>query len=312
MRALVPTILLLAVPAPAASQVAPPSAAPAADAAAPPATVVPSAAVIEKLGHGDRLFLAADYRNALFAYQDAVYLLPRYAPARVKLGRAYLALRYPAHAVAQAEAALAADPDSADARKLLHDARNAPTRPPATADGASAAAVAAGAPAASPVPPRPGSRIFRLTPEPAAEPTAATTPTPAATPAPLAAAPADPSAADHYRAGVAQLGKREWAKAASELSSAIAADPNLAVAYVARGSARFGLGNYAEAAEDYRAALQRDPKLAMPLYGLAECHRALGDVKGAAEMYERYAESSATDVRDDLRLTAARRAKELQ
>jgi tetratricopeptide (TPR) repeat protein len=180
MRALA-SVLLLVVPALAtradsASAVVVPDAAPAAaaaaapepvaapEAAAPgpkaPPPVVPTQAVVEKLGYGDRLFLAGEYRNALFAYQDAVYMQPRYAPARVKLGRAYLALRYAPQAIAQAEAALAADPESADARTLLDDASSTPPRFAPPAQPAAAAAPA----------PRSGPRVFRLTPQPGAAP----------------------------------------------------------------------------------------------------------------------------------------------
>jgi hypothetical protein len=98
----------------------------------PPAAPVPHG-LVEKLGQGDRAFLAGEYRNALFAYQDAVYLAPRSAVARVRLGRAYLALRYPGQATAQAEQALALDGENADARKLLDDAKAAPARPAVTA-----------------------------------------------------------------------------------------------------------------------------------------------------------------------------------
>jgi tetratricopeptide (TPR) repeat protein len=327
-----------------------------------PAPVVPTQALVEKLGQGDRLFLAADYRNALFAYQDAVYMQPRYAPGRVKLGRAYLALRYPAQAVAQAEAALAADPENADAKKLLEEAKNPPARasvgsqapapqPEAALQAGGAAAVA---PSASGRPASP--RVFRFTPEPdatppmiapppAATPPAATErivmivpapssgaaepqqaaapaseartaePLPAATASDAAGAgpaPSPASAAQHYRAALVQLQNREWAKAVSELSNAILADPKLAVAHAARGSAYFGLGKYREAAEDYRGALLLDPKLATPAYGLAECYRMLGDAKHAVEMYERYVRSSAADVREDLRTIAAKRAQELR
>ncbi len=55
-----------------------------------------------------------------------------------------------------------------------------------------------------------------------------------------------------------------------------------------------------------------DANLGTPLYGLAECYRVLGDSQGAAEMYQRYAESGAPDVREDLRTIAAKRAQELR
>jgi hypothetical protein len=136
--------LVPATPAP-----APPPVAPAAPAPAARLPVVPTQALVEKLGRADRLFLAGDHRNALFAYQDAVYLQPGYAPAHVRLGRAYLVLRYPAQAIAQAEAALAADPESAEARALLGEARAAAAR----ADG----------PALSPAASE--GRIYRIAPE---------------------------------------------------------------------------------------------------------------------------------------------------
>jgi tetratricopeptide (TPR) repeat protein len=325
----------------------------------PPAPVVPSQALVEKVGHGDRLFLAGDHRNALFAYQDAVYMEPRYAPARVRLGRAYLALRYPAQAVTQAEAALAIAPDDPEARKLLEEAKNPSARPvsaPSVPDGSPAAAGAAAPPS------RAAPRVFRFTPD--AEGAGAAAPTPAAATASAsaaqapAAAPGAPaervitilrtvpaeearpgpaaldgpgaslggaalgeaegsvrspaSAAQHYRAALVQLQDREWAKAVTELTRSIRADPSLAVAYAARGSALFGLARYREAADDYRAALSLDRGLATPLYGLAECYRVLGDAKHAAEMYERYADSGAADARADLRTIAAKRAQELR
>ena len=123
----------------------------------------PSREVIEKMGQGDRAFLERDYRNALFAYLDAVYMAPAAAAPRVKLGRAYLAMRYPARAAEQAEKALALDPSNGDARKLLEEARagsapGAAPRQPAPASGPPAAAPPAGAQP-------PSSRVFRYTPE---------------------------------------------------------------------------------------------------------------------------------------------------
>lgn len=282
-------------------------------------------AVVEKIGQGDRHFLERDHRAALFAYQDAVYMAPDHAPARVRLGRAYLALRYPERAVEQAEKALALDPASADARRLLEEARTSSARPAlpgAPAGGPPGAATAEPPPAASPAQPR----VYRLTPEPAPRPREEATPpaqvppqaaapSPAAQPEAAGEAPAaDPatSAADRYRAGVALLGQREFERADGELTEAISADPRLAVAYAARASARFGLGRYREAVDDYSAALGLDPNLGTPLYGLAECYRVLGEPARASDMYRRYAESRAPDVREDLRAIAEKRAKELQ
>jgi tetratricopeptide (TPR) repeat protein len=138
--------------APALASTTGPAAPPVEPPARPP--VVPTQALVERIGKGDRLFLSGEHRNALFAYQDAVYMQPGYAPAHVRLGRAYLALRYPAQAIAQAEAALAADPASAEARELLEKAR----------------AAAAGEPGAELAPAASGPRVFRLAPQESAAP----------------------------------------------------------------------------------------------------------------------------------------------
>jgi tetratricopeptide (TPR) repeat protein len=298
-----------------------------------PASIAPSAAVAEKLAQGDRALSAGDLRAALFAYQDAVYLQPGYAFARVKLGRTYLALRYPDHAAAQAERALADDPGSPDARRLLEDARNPAFRAPPPAAPQPQPAVASPekirpAVAASAVQPsgsgaagEPASRVYRLPfaekeRAPAAAPALVDAATEDAPPAeagsaePLPPAASGPSAAQRYRTALDLVARREYAAAVTELSEAIAAEPRLAVAYAARASAQFGLGRYRDAADDYKAALGLDPALATPLYGLAECYRLLGDPL-AAEMYGRYASSRAADVREDLRAIAVRRAGEL-
>lgn len=328
MRALATTLVLLAplhLAAPRAATLEPGGAGTASDAAAAPAAATtpaavtapvrtpapaPSQAVIEKLGHGDRLFLAGEYRNALFAYQDAVYAAPRHAPARVRLGRAYLVLRYPAQAMAQAEAALAEEPDGIDAKALLEEARAAAARAQATTGGVQTTTAAPAAPAVDPAPPRTGPRIFKLTPEPgAAVPVAASAGAAPATP-PRAAT--SVAAAQHYRTALGFLQHMEWEQAAAELTKAIAADPKLSVAFSARGSAYFGLARYRDAADDYRTAVQLDPTLATPVYGLAECSRMLGEVREAAGLYEQYARSTAADVREELRTTAARRAQELR
>jgi tetratricopeptide (TPR) repeat protein len=278
-------------PAPAAT---PPAAAPSAAARpAPPAAPIPL--VLEKLAQGDRALASGELRTALFAYQDAVYAQPGHLFSRVKLGRAYLAMHYPSFAAAQAEFVLASDPSNPDALQLLEEARRTPGREiPAPPSGERSAA-----------------RTFKITPAEPSPPAGG--PAPAPEPpreAPPAATAAGPTAAQRYRAGVELYGKRDYAGAVAELSEAIALDPRLAVAYAARASARFGLGRYREAADDYKASLGLDPGLATPLYGLAECYRQLGD-PAAAEMYQRYADSKAADVREDLRALAAKRAQEL-
>jgi tetratricopeptide (TPR) repeat protein len=179
--------------------------------------------------------------------------------------------------------------------------------------------MAATRPAAS----APHARVYPL-PEaaPAEEPVATPRPvgpdseppvdvTVAAQAAPVPTPPSAPTAGQRYRAALDLVGRREYARAISELNEAILLDPRLAVAYAARASAQFGLGKVREAAEDYRAALGLAPDLATPLYGLGECHRLLGDPTQAAEYYGRYAESQAPDAREELREVARRRVAEL-
>jgi tetratricopeptide (TPR) repeat protein len=284
---------------------------------ATPARAAPSSlpqATVDKMAEGDRLYLAGDYRNALFAYQDATYLSPRYAPARVRVGRAYLALRYPEKAVEQAEQAIADDPEAPDARKLLDEARQAA----ATGGGPGMAAPLPGASAGA-TPVRPGPKAYKLTPAPEEPKPASTGPrtitaaTASIAPAPAPGPASDPeAAAQHYRTAIGLLQNRDWAAAATELTAAIRDDPKLAVAYSARGSALFGLGKYAEAADDYQKAATLDVNLGTPLFGLAECYRMLGDGHRAAKAYGEYARSSAPDVRDDLRATALKRAQEMK
>jgi len=315
-----------------------PAAAAAAPAATPGSTPPLSRAAIEKIGLGDRAFLDRDYRNALFAYMDAAYLAPGNPAPHVKLGRTYLALRYPARAVEQAEKALAIDPANAEARKLIEEAKNGSRAPVPASPAAPQAAAPASPPAArvyrfvpDPQPPQPAAPPARAQPAaPEAAPrdevpaAAPATPAPeapapprrtvaATDPAPPAAAPTQgQTAAQRYRAALDLLQNREFEKAIAVLTDAVAIDPRLAVAFSARASAQFGLGRYRDAAADYRTALTLDAKLGTPLYGLAECYRVLGESKNAAEMYRRYADSQASDVREDLRGIAAKRAQELR
>jgi len=158
--------------APAATALAIPSAIPA---AAPtpvtPLPVPPSRALIEKLGAGDRAWLAGDYRTALFAYQDATYLDPTSAVARIKQARAYAALHHQDEAERQLRQALELDPGNVEARTLLESLRNP-------------AAAAVTVPAPSATAPAIAPRSYRLTDD---GPAPAVTPVPIPVPAPAPA-----------------------------------------------------------------------------------------------------------------------------
>jgi tetratricopeptide (TPR) repeat protein len=279
--------------------VAVPASSPPAQRAPPtPTSAAPVRGLIEKLGAGDRAFLSGDYRAALFTYQDAVYLDPTSAGARIKLARAYSALRHREEAERQLRQALELDPGNELASKLLREL-DAPSPSPASpATGFNAA----------PPPPAAasGQKVYRLTDDVASTPPPA--PVPAQAPAP---APGDQQqATSHYKTAVAMIGARDFKGAIIELDQALRLNPRLAVALVARASACYGLARYKDAARDYEAALLLAPELASPLYGLAESYRLLEDPR-AGDFYARYAESTADDVRPDLREVARQMAVQL-
>ncbi len=115
-----------------------------------------------------------------------------------------------------------------------------------------------------------------------------------------------------YEQGVQRIGSRDYGGALTSLTQAIQLEPMLAVAYTARGSANIGLRRYAEAAADYQYAMELEPGSASPLYGLAESYRALGRNAEARGLYERYASSSATDVRSQLQEESRQKAAKLR
>jgi len=137
-------------------------------------------------------------------------------------------------------------------------------------------------------------------------------PPPEPTPAPSAQPTSDTPGAAPYEAGVAFIARGQYSDAVASLDEAVRRDPRLSVAYTARASALFGLGKYVESAGDYRTSLALDPSQATPLFGLGECYRLLGERATAAEHYARYLQSSAGDVREDLKAEAYRRVAELR
>src|SRR5207253_2183172 len=102
--------------------------------AAPPVATLPAptpaaparpdpAALIAK---GDAAYAAKEYRNALFAYQDAIIADPRNVPALIKAGHAYARLGHSPEAVDQWNKALQLDPQNAEARAALAEFRDRP------------------------------------------------------------------------------------------------------------------------------------------------------------------------------------------
>jgi tetratricopeptide (TPR) repeat protein len=280
---------LAAAPPPAA---APAAAAPAASptvAAAQPAVITatplapqPSAgsapdAARAKLDEGDRLMQQRMFREASAAYQEAVNASPSNLEALFKLGNSFAVQGLYDQAVDRwtRVVQLAQDPavkKSAEDNIARARAKMAESQTPSS--------------------------------QPPVQPAAATQ----AAPPPSARAQSRAA----YEKGVQQINARDFAGAHKSLTEAIAADPNLSVAYVARGSAQIGLRRFAAAAADYEYAHRLDPSLSSPLYGLAEAYRVLGRSSEARRYYEQYAKSNAPDVRPELQAQARQKAAQIQ
>jgi len=235
------------------------------------------------LAKGDAAFAAKDYRAALFAYQDATLADPKSVAALLKSGQAYAKLGHDAEAIEQWNRALQLDPNNAEARAALNEARErqAQLAPP-------------------PAPPKPAVVVMEKPPEKAPE-------KPPEKPAP----PPPGDAKSHYVAGVNLINQRRYEESLAELDQALQLDPGMAVARVARGSSYIALSKYDAAVKDYAAAHEADPALAAPLFGLAEAYRGLGDNTKAADFYRQFAASTAPDATQALKDYALQNAQSL-
>ena len=229
----------------------------------------------DKLAEGDRFMKQKDYRSASFAYQDAVNADPDNIEALFKLGNAYAVLGYYPQAIERWNkvASLATD---ARVKQSAQDNIQKAQAKMAQAGGSTPQA-AGQAPGTGPVAP--------------------------ATRQQARAA---------YEEGVKAINNRDFQGALRSLTEAIQLEPTLAVAYVARGSAYIGLRRYSEAAADYQYANQLEPGMSSPLYGMAEAYRALGRNADARNYYEKYAASTASDVRPELQAQARNKAAQLR
>jgi tetratricopeptide (TPR) repeat protein len=263
--------------APAAAPADP--AAPAAPAFQTPAFAAPaptpnSNLSITRVRDGDALMKERRYREATFAYLDATHADPANVEALFKLGNALAVLGYYGQAVERWNRVAQLTPDATIRQSALDNIAKAQVR--ISQQGAS--------PQAQGVAPGFG---------PVAETTRA-------------------QARRAYEQGVQRIQARDYAGALQSLSQAIQLEPTLSVAYTARGSAYIGLRRYAEAAVDYEYSLRLAPDMASPLYGLGEAYRMLGRNPEARAHYERYATSTARDVRPELQAEARQSAERLR
>ncbi|NMO22420.1 tetratricopeptide repeat protein [Pyxidicoccus fallax] len=227
-----------------------------------------------RIRDGDALMKERRYREAAFAFLDASHADAGHVEALFKLGNAMAVLGYYGQAVERWERASRLTQDAA----IRQSAQDNITRARTKMAQAGISPQAVGQP--------PGSG-------PVADTTRA-------------------QARRAYEQGVQRIGGKDYGGALTSLSQAIQLEPMLAVAYTARGSANIGLRRYAEAAADYQYALELEPSSASPLYGLAEAYRALGRNAEARALYERYASSSASDVRSQLQEESRQKAAKLR
>jgi tetratricopeptide (TPR) repeat protein len=253
-----------------------------------PATVAASAlentrdpnAAIAKIREGDSLFKQARFREALFAYQDAVKLDDQSTNALLKEGLAYANMNYFKEAIAKWQHVLEIEPKNQYAPKYIATAK------PHVAQEATTDMSA---------------------PQPVQAPSliAATTAAQAATASAKTVTAEDEAAAkDLYKKAVIAINTQQSDEAVTQLNASLGRNPGYVNAYIARGGANFGLHKFSEAVADYQKALQLNPNLATPVYGLGRAYERLGDKLNACVQYRAYTGSTAVDVQQTLRKQA--------
>jgi tetratricopeptide (TPR) repeat protein len=263
-------------PAPVATAPAPaPTTAPSPTTAAPPPGQNLGQVSSRKVAEGDKLWNEKKYREASFAYQDAVNANPNDVEALFKLGNSYAVLGYYSQAIDRWTTAQQMSPDPA-VKKLATD-NIAKAQAKMTQTGGGTPQEANKAPGTGPV----------------AESTRT-------------------QARQYYEGGVQLITQRRYGEALNYLNESLKLEPALTVGYVARGSTLIGLRRFAEAAVDYQYALKLDPARSDALYGLAEAYRGMNRIDDARAYYQRYVASNAPDVRPELQSDARNKLDQLR
>jgi tetratricopeptide (TPR) repeat protein len=94
-------------------------------------------------------------------------------------------------------------------------------------------------------------------------------------------------AEEHHRKGRELLQKGQYRAAIDELDQAIAAKPDLALAWNARGYAYLLLHDRASAIQNFDRAIELNPKYANAYRNRGAARKAAGDAQGAAADLER-------------------------
>lgn len=267
-------------PAPVATAVAPaPAPTATAPAPAPAPTSAPAtnlgAVAAKKVAEGDKLWAEKKYREASFAYQDAVNGNPNDVEALFKLGNSYAVLGYYSQAIDRWSTVQQVSPDPTVRKSAADNIARAQQKMTQTGGGSPQEANKA----------------------PGTGPVAESTRT---------------QARQYYEGGVQLITQRRYGEALNYLNESLKLEPALTVGYVARGSTLIGLRRFAEAAVDYQYALKLDPARSDALYGLAEAYRGMNRVDDARAYYQRYVASNAPDVRPELQSDARNKLNQLR
>lgn len=262
-------------PVPVAAQPAPVANTPAPQPAAQPPGQNLGAVSTAKIAEGDKLWAEKKFREASFAYQDAINANPNDVQALFKLGNSYAVLGYYSQAIDRWTTAQNISSDPA-VKKLAQD-NIAKAQAKMTQTGGGSPQEANKAPGTGPV----------------AESTRT-------------------QARQYYEGGVQLITQRRYGEALNYLNESLKLEPALTVGYVARGSTLIGLRRFAEAAVDYQYALKLDPARSDALYGLAEAYRGMNRIDDARAYYQRYVASNAPDVRPELQSDARNKLEQLR
>ncbi len=229
----------------------------------------------KKVAEGDKLWAEKKYREASFAYQDAVNGNPNDVEALFKLGNSYAVLGYYSQAIDRWNTVQQISPDATVRKSAADNIARAQQKMTATGGGSPQEANKA----------------------PGTGPVAESTRT---------------QARQYYEGGVQLITQRRYGEALNYLNESLKLEPALTVGYVARGSTLIGLRRFAEAAVDYQYALKLEPTRSDALYGLAEAYRGMNRIDDARAYYQRYVASNAPDVRPELQSDARAKLDQLR